>query len=206
MPTRIILVRHGQTEWNREERFRGRADIDLNQTGLKQAEAAAATLSELGAAALYSSPLKRALRTAEVVARRLGLVVVPLEGVTDVDYGYWQGLSLREAEERDPGVFAQWRDGPQLTRFPGGESMEEVRARAAAAVDALALKHAGQSVVVVSHVVVCRLLVLHLLGLDTSRFWHVGQDNCAVSIFEMRDGLSVALRLNDTCHLRELEP
>lgn len=204
MPTRIILVRHGQTEWNRVERFRGRANIDLNATGLRQANATAAKLARLGVAAIFSSPLKRALATAEPAARLLDLQINHLPEVTDVDYGAWQGLTLEEAEKRDPALFDLWRFSPQAVRFPGGEAMEEVRQRAASAVEALKERHVGQSIAFVSHIVVCRLLVLHLLRLDTAHFWHIAQDNCALNVFEVRDGQPRALVLNDTCHLREL--
>ena len=203
MSTRIVLVRHGQTEWNRIERFRGRADIDLNDVGMQQAEATAARLANLNISAIYSSPMKRALKTAQAAADLMGLQVRELPGVLDADYGRWQGLTLEEAEKRDPVVFANWRLRPHTVRFPDGESMEAVRQRAAQSVEALKPLHIDQTFAVVSHIAVCRMLVLHFLDVDTSHFWNVGQDNCAVSVFEIRDGMAVAHAINDTCHLRK---
>lgn len=203
MTTRLILVRHGQTQWNQEDRFRGRADISLDEKGMSQAEATAARLEHMGVSAIYSSPLRRAMQTAEPAARRLRVETRPLPGVTDIDYGSWQGLTIPQAAEHDPGVFQQWQHSPQLARFPGGESMEEARHRAAAAVASILPGHADQSIAVVSHVTICRLLILDLLSLPTSHFWAIGLSNCALSIFEFRDELPIAISINDACHLRE---
>ncbi|MDO8472915.1 MAG: histidine phosphatase family protein [Dehalococcoidia bacterium] len=202
MLTRILLTRHGQTEWNRVERFRGRADINLNETGLRQARATAERMSELRPVAIYSSPLKRALLTAQAIADALGLSVIAAPDLIDVDYGTWQGLTIEEARQQDPDAFAQWRKSPDPFRFPGGESMKEVRQRVAKVTNSLWPRYPEQTVAVVTHVTLCRLITLHLLGLGTSHFWKVTQDNCAVSIFEIRADINVALSLNDTCHLR----
>ncbi len=90
--TRFILVRHGQTEWNRVERFRGRADLALNETGIRQAEAVAERLSRWQVATVYTSPLQRASVTAQTLASHLGLAVQPLDALIDIDFGRWQGL------------------------------------------------------------------------------------------------------------------
>ncbi len=103
--TQIILVRHGQTEWNRVERFRGRANLDLNEVGIRQAEATAERVARWTVAAIYSSPLPRAKTTAQILARRLGLEVELLPGLIDIDYGQWQGLSPDEAAVRDSTLY-----------------------------------------------------------------------------------------------------
>lgn len=202
--TRIILVRHGQTEWNRVERFRGRTELALNETGVSQAEATAERLAGWPVAAVYYSPLKRALDTARIICLRLALTPEPLEGLIDIDYGQWQGLSPEEAAARDSHLYDQWLNSPHLVRFPGGEGLEEVRLRATAAFDQACAQHPEQTVVLVSHVVVCRVLICSLLGLDNSHFWRVGQDVSAINIFEVRDGLPAATLINDTCHLKKL--
>ncbi len=201
MSTQILLIRHGQTEWNQVERFRGRAEIDLDEIGKNQAEATATRLSGSGLSALYCSPLKRAVKTAQAIRNLTGVTADVLPDLTDVDYGRWQGLTLEEAQNRDPDVFAHWRHSPQLVRFPQGESMEEVRSRAAGVVETLKLKHQAQTFAIVSHVVVCRLLVLHLLGIETSHFWNTAHDNCGITTFMMKGDLPVATGINDTCHL-----
>lgn len=202
---RFILVRHGQTGWNREERFRGRVDIGLDETGLKQAKAVAERLSGCGAVAIYTSPLMRAVSTAEAIGGRLGLEVTPLEAITDMDFGEWQGRPVAEVREQEGELFNQWALNPESFRVPGGETLGEVRDRAAAAVDELAVQHGDDTVVLVSHRVVCKVLLCHLLGLDNSHFWQIAQDTTAVNGFlVMGEGRSTVTLVNDTCHLKEL--
>jgi len=205
--TCIILIRHGSTEWNEGEgeRFRGSTEIELNELGLRQAEATAASLSRWKVDAMYSSPLNRALGTAEILASPSGLKVMPLPGLIDIDYGSWQGLSLREAQAEDSRLYQLWQQNPHLVTFPQGESLTQVRMRAVATVDSLPANHAGETIVLVSHKVVCKVLLCYFLGLDNSHFWQVEQDTAAINIMELRDNASVVKLLNDTCHLRELK-
>jgi len=202
--TRFILVRHGQTEWNLVERFRGRADLALDDTGRRQAEAAALRLKAEHAAAIYSSPLKRALQTADAIAKQLKLSVQPWEGLIDIDFGSFQGLSSEEASKKDSKLFTMWVEQPHLVHFPEGESLDFVRQRVLAAVDGLASKHVDQTVILVSHTVVCRVLMCAMLGLNNSHFWQVRQDVNAINIFELRDGAPLVMLVNDTCHLKNL--
>ncbi|MCJ7655072.1 MAG: histidine phosphatase family protein [Dehalococcoidia bacterium] len=202
--TRLIVVRHGRTEWNRVERFRGRADIKLDEVGIKQAEAAASRIADWQVSAVYSSPLRRALATAEILVRPFGLEVKLLPGIIDIDYGEWQGLSPEEVAAKDGGLYSKWLESPHEVKFTGGESLTAVRERAASAVDGLIAQHPKETVVLVSHKVVCQILILSLLGLDNSHFWQIAQDVCAINLFEVRGGVPSALSLNDTCHLKRL--
>jgi broad specificity phosphatase PhoE len=201
--TRIILVRHGQTEWNRVERFRGRADVPLNETGLAQAEATGKRVaSEWQPMAVYSSLLSRAVKTAEAIARHFNLPVQIHDGLADIDYGQWQGLTPDEAQERWPDIHHAWYDLPNTARIPGGETLDELRARGMAAVNELAARHTGQTIVLVGHTVVNRIILLGVLGLGNDRFWHLRQDTCAINVFEVENGDFTLVSLNDTCHLR----
>ena len=202
--TRLVVVRHGRTEWNRVERFRGRADIQLDEVGIRQAEAAAARIAEWQVSAIYSSPLHRALSTAEILARPFSLEVKLLPGIIDIDYGEWRGLSPEEATAKYGDLYSTWLNSPHQVKFPAGESLAEVRERAASAVGDLIAQHPKETIVLVSHKVVCQILILSLLGLDNSHFWEITQDVCAVNLFEVRGGVSSALSLNDTCHLKPL--
>ncbi len=186
------------------ERFRGRADLSLDETGVRQAEAAALSLKGQQVAAIYSSPLKRAIQTAEPIARQLKLTVQPLEGLIDIDFGGFQGLSAEEARKKDSKLLTMWVEQPYLAQFPNGENLEIVRQRVLAAVDELAAKHKEQTVILVSHTVVCRVVMCAMLGLDNSHFWQVRQDVNAINIFEMRDGAPLVTLVNDTCHLKSL--
>jgi broad specificity phosphatase PhoE len=202
--TRLIVVRHGRTEWNRIERFRGRADIGLDEVGVKQAESAAKRIGEWPISAIYSSPLHRALTTAEIIAGPLGLNVQLAPGIVDIDYGAWQGLSTEDVVARDGHLYSQWIESPHKVKFPGGESLAEVKERSASAVNDLIQQHPKETVVVVSHKVICQILILSLLGLDISHFWQITQDVGAMNLFEVRAGVSSALFINDTCHLEGL--
>ena len=202
--TRLIIVRHGRTEWNRVEKFRGRADIGLDGVGMKQAETAAKRITGWPISAIYSSPMRRALTTAEIIAAPLGLKVQPMSGIIDVDYGKWQGLSTEDVVARDGRLYSQWIESPDKVKFPGGESFTEVRERATSAIDDLIQQHPKETVVLVSHKVICQILILSLLGLDSSHFWQITQDVCAINLFEVRGGIPSALFLNDTCHLESL--
>jgi broad specificity phosphatase PhoE len=200
--TKFILVRHGQTEWNKVERFRGRIDLILDATGLRQALAAALRIKDWPFSAVYSSPLRRALETAKIIANQLDLTVESLDGLIDLDFGEWQGLNASEAAKRDADLYRLWIERPDLVRFPGGEELADVRERVMAVVEDIAVNNPDQVVVLVSHNVVCRVLLCSLLGLDNSHFWQLGQDVCAINAFEIRDGIPTVTLINDTCHLQ----
>jgi broad specificity phosphatase PhoE len=202
--TELILARHGETPWNVEEVFRGRIDVELNETGQRQAELLAEYLSEQKIEAVYSSPLKRAARTAEAVARRHKLRVEIANGLTDCDFGQWQGLHLKEVRDKYSQLYQQWAESPQLVKLPGGESLDEVRERALAVVNGVTAKHRGR-VVLVSHRVVNKVLICSLLGLDNSHFWNIRQDVCGTTFFSYENGRLVLTRHNDTSYLKPLK-
>jgi broad specificity phosphatase PhoE len=200
--TRIILVRHGQTEWNRVERFRGHADVPLNETGLAQAEATGKRIAaEWKPMVVYSSPLTRAVRTAEAIAGHFDLPVQVHPELIDIDYGRWQGLTPDEVREQWPELLDDWYNKPASVQIPGGETLEQLRSRAHAVIDELAASHRDQTIVVVGHTVINRIILLSVLGLSNDRFWRLCQDTCAVNCFEAEGGDFTLVSLNDTCHL-----
>jgi broad specificity phosphatase PhoE len=201
--TQVIVIRHGRTEWNRVERFRGRANLELDEVGIKQAEATAERVVEWPVEAVYCSPLQRTLITASIIARRFGLDAEPLPGIIDINYGEWQGLTPEEAKAKDSSLYTKWLESPHIAEFPGGESLAVVRQRAASAVDGLLRRYPEGVIALVSHKVVCQILILHFLGLDNSHFWQIGQDVSAINVFEVDGGNAYASLLNDTCHLRK---
>jgi len=201
--TRLLLVRHGETEWNREERFRGRADIPLNAKGLAQAEATARCIaSRYEPSAVYASPLSRAVQTAEAIASRYPLPVQVHAGLADIDYGQWQGLSPDEVRARWPRLLAEWYQTPQLSRIPGGESLGDLAARGLQAIREISHAHKDRTVVAVGHTVINRVILLCMLGLGNDRFWRIRQDTCAINEIEMAGEEFTLVSLNDTCHLR----
>lgn len=203
--TRIVLVRHGQTGWNigaGSMRFRGRTDLALDETGRAQAQALAERLSDLPIAAVYSSPLRRAVQTAEPIAERLALSVRPISGLVDIDYGDWQGLTPDEVAETCPDLYRLWLERPHLVEFPHGESLSEVHSRIMAALEEVIARHEDQTVLLVAHQVVNKVLVCAMLDLDNSHFWRIRQDNGCINIFGYENGLFTAVLINDTCHLK----
>jgi broad specificity phosphatase PhoE len=200
--TLFVLLRHGQTEWNRQERFRGRADLALDETGTEQAKAAGRRIAaQYHPDAIYVSPLKRAMQTAAIVGEFAGLPVRPHQGLLDIDFGLWQGMSIAEAHDRWPDLVDAWQSRPGGVQIPGGERLADVRQRGLAAVSELAQSYPDQTVVIVGHLVINRAILLGVLGLDDDAFWRLGQDTCAISAFKPITVGYALLSLNDTCHL-----
>ena len=202
--TEIILARHGETEWNVGEIFRGRIDIELNETGIKQAELLAEYLSDVEIDAIYSSPLKRALRTAEVIASHHKLEVEIAPGIIDLDFGQWQGLSLQEVTDKYSGLYAEWLSRPDRVKMPAGESLNDVRERAIGVVDEVIAKYEG-TIVLVSHRVVNKVLICALLGLDNSHFWNIRQDTCGITTFTYENERFILAEHNNTSFLKPIQ-
>jgi broad specificity phosphatase PhoE len=201
---KLILARHGETVWNVEKIFRGRADVDLDEVGIKQAELLGKYLSNCKLETIYSSPIKRALDTANIVARYQKVGVHVAEGLIDFDFGKWQSLPEQEVQRLYPALLNEWHNNPHKVRMPGGESLEDVRRRAIEVVNDVLSKYRGR-ILLVSHRVVIKVLICSLLGLDNSHFWNISQDVCGITIFNYVDGRFVLARHNDTSHLRELQ-
>jgi probable phosphoglycerate mutase len=200
----IILVRHGQTEWNREERFRGRADIPLNKVGLAQAEATGRRIfNQWKPTTVYSSPLSRAVKTAEKIAGPFDLPARMHDGLIDIHYGQWQGLTPDEVREGWPEELERWYGTPHEVHIPGGETLADTRNRAMDAVNEIISRHQNQTVVMVSHTVVNRVILLGILGLGNDRFWRLRQDTCCINRCEAEGGDFTLVSLNDTCHMHD---
>ena len=200
----IVLVRHGETDWNRERIFRGRADISLNDNGLEQARKTARALRDMPVEAVYSSPLSRALMTAREIASVFNLPVETVEAFNDIDFGEWEGMPVRDVGEKYPAEFRRWRETPHLEAPPGGEAFPAVRERAGRQLDRLAGSRESGALVVVTHRVVLKLLLIAALKLGEEKFWSLQQDPCAVNILHYRQGRYILSRFNETCHLYNL--
>jgi len=200
----LILARHGETAWNVEKIYRGRSDVALDEVGTKQAELLGKYVSNHRLEAIYSSPLKRALDTANIIARYQKIDVQIAEGLVDFDYGEWQCLPEREVERLYPALLNEWRNNPHKIRMPGGESLEDVRKRAIEVINDVLSNYHG-SVVLVSHRVVNKVLICSLLGLDNSHFWNINQDVGGITTFNYVDGRFILTKHNDISHLKELQ-
>lgn len=200
----LILARHGETVWNVGKIYRGRADVNLDEVGIKQAKLLGKYLSNWELEAIYSSPLRRALDTANIIARYQEIDVHIAEGLIDFDYGKWQSLPEQEVKRLYPALHNEWHNNPHKVKMPGGESLEDVRKRAIKVVNDVISKCQG-SVVLVSHRVVNKVLICSLLGLDNSHFWNIKQDVGGITIFNYVGGRFVLTRHNDTSHLKKLQ-
>jgi broad specificity phosphatase PhoE len=200
----VILVRHGETEWNRREIFRGRADVELNERGREQAKALGAALDRRSIDVVYSSPLSRAVETAEAITGPHGMSVEIEDAFIDFHYGTWQGLPHDEVRQRYPDMYHDWVERPHTVRMDGGESLRMVRRRAMQALMRVVDRHQDETVVVVAHRVVNKVMLCAVLELDNSHFWRIRQDTCALNVFEWSDGRFLIRLLNDTCHLKHV--
>jgi phosphoserine phosphatase len=198
---RIYLVRHGETEWNREGVFRGRKDFPLNETGRAQARKTGDYFAGKDISRIYSSPLTRALETAAPIGAAAGCPVTSMEEFTDMAFGVWEGLTIDEARTLLPLEYETWQTAPQRFRIEGGESLAGVRRRVARGLSAV-LSTAGGDAVIVTHRVVCKVLTLCLLGVPNSRFWTIRCDPCSITLAETSGTEYVFHVINDTCHLR----
>jgi probable phosphoglycerate mutase len=202
--TKIILVRHGHVEGISPERFRGRADLELTQQGRRQAEDTAARVKASWApAALYSSPLSRCRVTGEAIGRRFGLSPVPLPELIDIYYGEWQGQTPEDVGRKSPEALATWYRSPQWAAIPGGESLQEVLTRVVAALRNVIAAHPEDTVVIVGHDSINRVILLHALDLPLSRYWRPGQDPCAINEIDFSEGEFTVRSINGTDHLKQ---
>ncbi|WP_280460243.1 bifunctional RNase H/acid phosphatase [Nocardia carnea] len=201
-PTRFLLLRHGQTELSVQRRYSGRGNPPLTAVGREQAARAAKMLAAKGdIGAVVTSPLGRARETAEAAAAALGLEVRVIDGLTETDFGDWEGLTFREAAERDPDLHARWLGDPSLPA-PGGESFDAVRERVEDTRRDLVARYPGANIVVVSHVTPIKTLLQLALGVGPSLLYRLHLDLASLSLAEFYpDGGSSVRLVNDTSYL-----
>jgi broad specificity phosphatase PhoE len=201
----IILARHGETEWNKNEVFRGRADVGLNAVGRQQVAQLGEYLSAEKIDLVYSSPLKRAVGTAEAIAGSRGIGVNTIENLIDFDYGEWQGLTLVEVKQRYPELYQDWLDTPEQVKVPGGGSMANDRDRVMPFLEDAVMRCGEGKVALVSHRVVLKVLICALLGLGNDHFWNIRLDNGAITRFVFNGDRVILTEHNNTSYLRDIQ-
>ena len=205
MTTEVILIRHGESEWNQSHRYTGQQDVPLSDLGREQAFRLAERLKDDGITAIYASPLRRARDTAEAISK-LARVPITLEpGLAEINHGAWEGLTAHQVSEKFPSEYARWRTQPHAVVMPAGESLDDVRKRAAAVWDRALVEKRGGKIVICSHDAVLRVLLLAALGLTLDHFWKWSFENASLSVLQVRGDAGVEtghlVRLNDTAHL-----
>jgi broad specificity phosphatase PhoE len=205
--TTLLLVRHGHVDGIKPERFRGRADLALTATGRRQAALLARRISaHWSPNAIYTSPLQRCVATGAAVAAACGMAAEPLGGLSDIDYGAWQSLSYEEARAKDPDLFAAWFATPQRVGFPDGESLQDVAARTASVLRMVLSRAAADTLVLVGHDSVNRVLLTQLLDMPLSAYWRFAQHPCCLNEIEISASSVQLRRMNDTAHLESDQP
>ena len=202
MSTKLILIRHGETLWAKENRYQGHTDVELSERGKKQIKLLARRLAKEEIAAIYSSDLLRASETAKSIAKPHRLKVSQTPLLREISFGDWEGLKFEEIEVRDEELVKKWKNDLPNFRPPKGESLSELKARAEKFLQEILRKHKGENIIVVSHGGFIRIILCSLLNLDFSKFfWRIEQDLGAINIIEFFEGEPVISLLNDTCHL-----
>jgi broad specificity phosphatase PhoE len=207
MRTRVFLVRHGATTLSSEDRFAGSTDVPLGVEGRGQAERLADRLASAPLAAVYSSPMRRSIETAEIVARPHALGLNLVDGLREIDHGRWEGCRRADVQQEYPIEYATWERDPVTFAPLGGESGAQVLDRALPAMNAIVRAHAGRSVLVVSHKATNRLLIASLIGLDVHSYRErLEQLPACLNLLEFNDPGGVRLvLLNDVSHYSPTE-
>lgn len=199
---RLILARHGETSWNRERRNQGQNATELNSRGINQARNLAHALRLLPIASVYSSPLRRAMQTSEIIGKALSLPVIPQDGLMEMDLGHLDGLTNPEMQQRFPEITSGWRSDPSSVRMPGGESLKDTQKRAWRTLEEILKMNPAEHAVAVTHNFVIGVIVLRALGLPLSKFQSIRVELGSLTTLEHDNNGWRLISLNETLHQR----
>jgi broad specificity phosphatase PhoE len=199
--SRLILIRHGESTWNRERRIQGQLDPPLSEDGLAQARRVAQRLERGEVQGLYTSDLLRATQTAEPIAATLGVEAVPMPELREIFLGDWEGLHTDDLASRFPEAWDAWTREPNWDVVPGGEGAVAFEARVESTIDRLFERHPQGDVVVVTHGGVIQIALHKVVGRTSHGIFAFRISNASLSVVERRNGRMVIARVNDTSHL-----
>ncbi|MBW1699507.1 MAG: histidine phosphatase family protein [Deltaproteobacteria bacterium] len=205
---RILIVRHGETEWNRIRRFLGRSDVPLNQTGKQQAKALGFALKQESLSAIYTSPLARARETAELIkAYHPSVQLFEEQGFIEMDLGDFDGMLALHWASEYPQFRKAWMEKPSAVKMPGGESLQQVQERSVKSLQRIVRKHSERtSILICTHNFVICSILCHALEMALDRFREIKQDTGALNILR-KDGERYQVEaINDLSHLKNLRP
>jgi broad specificity phosphatase PhoE len=197
----MILVRHGQSTWNREHRIQGQLDPPLSDEGRRQAELLGRRLAGRRLVGFYASDLKRAFETAEAIGALVDLVPEPTAGLREIYLGDWEGLRTDEIAERFPDAWARWREEPDWDLVPAGEGAARFEARVIATLDEILDRHSHGDVLVVTHGGVIQVALHRVIGRPSRGLFPFKIQNASISLIEVRDGRMIIGGSNDVGHL-----
>ena len=201
---RLYLVRHAAPEEWSAGRCIGRTDVPLSESGRSSADRLAAAFAGLDVAAVYATPLRRAAATAAPIAAAVGREVTPCDGLTEIDFGAFEGLTPDEIARADPELYARWTTAPAAIRFPGGESYADVRARAVPAVEEIARRHPDRTAVAVAHAGPIRIVLAAALDMPDAASFRLVVPHAAVAVLDWAGDIAVVSGLDVLGGLRPL--
>jgi alpha-ribazole phosphatase/probable phosphoglycerate mutase len=198
---KLLLIRHGQTDWNIARRFQGQSDVPLNLTGRKQAKALAGRLSAERFDATYSSDLQRATETANMITQISGYT--PDMRLREINFGDWEGLTYTEIKEKYPSALAERENDIYKNAPPNGETLEQLSARVRSMLDELYTNHKEQTVLIVAHGGVLQVLLCLALNINPTSYWQFHLSTASLSEISLYPDGAILNLLNDTCHLEK---
>lgn len=179
---KLFLVRHCQTDWNLNRKIQGSSDLKLNREGLRQSAALASWFMQFKIDVVYSSPMRRAIETAEKIAKNFNLNVLTLPGLKELNHGTLEGESSLDVWNRHGPLLQKWIEDPMSIKLPGGESIADLKERVWSTVNDIVARHANENVVVVGHHFTNLVIISMAIGLDLRNIWRLKQDESAVSL------------------------
>ena len=200
--TKLFLMRHGETLANIEQVYQGQGDSPLSELGASEAKELAATLKKERFSAVYSSTLSRSYETASIIAEPHKVKAQKIPGLIERYYGAWEGMTFEEIRKKYSKIYKSWLENPGKTVIPQAEALPDLQERGVAAIEALIKKHRGQTICVVGHGGINRVILFHYMNLELNNFWRIKQDNCCINIIEFGK-TPVVLLLNSTWFLGE---
>lgn len=199
--TKIFLIRHGETEWNKIGKLQGSSDIKLLPEGIEQAYMLAKHAPFHTVDAIYSSDLSRAVMTAEILSEKFGLPVIKERGLRETSFGDWEGRYLSELAKENPSGFEYFFTKPDKVQPPNGETFLQSQARIMNALDEIICDNEDKNIIVVSHGAAIRLIICAALEIRIRKMWSIGQYNMALNVLIFDEGTFSVEMLNNTLHL-----
>ena len=205
MANTFYIVRHGQTNWNILGKTQGHGNSDLTPKGENQALELSKAIKEYPIDYIYSSDLGRALQTAEIIGSTIGVDIIQTPSLREMGFGDWEGLLIEEIKKDHAKTYETWRNQPHLVNIPNGETLHIIKDRVDAFIKELNEKYDNKHILLVSHSVTVRVMLLSFLNSGVENIYRIKQDNTALNIVEYRDYGPVVIKMNDTSHMKNNE-
>ena len=203
MANTFYIVRHGQTNWNILGKTQGHGNSDLTAKGIEQATELAESIVNYPIDYIYSSDLGRAVQTAQILGDKLNIKVKETEALREMGFGEWEGLLIDEIKTNYANVYTTWRNEPHLAQIPGGETLHLIKDRVDSFIQSLNEKYDNKHILLVTHSVTVRVMLLAFLNSGMENIYRIKQDNTALNIVEYRDYGPVVIKMNDTSHIKD---